>query len=409
MLISMQMCEQCPAGYFCIGGSAARAACSAGKFSLPKSNSSDACQSAVFIMVSITLGVAQASFTLEMQNQYRNALANLCETSDYQVGIQSLSKAEWSVYGSDSIEVVFKIAVFDTLNSNLVVSRLKQEALQKELRGANLSDGYLNYFKVDSTLQNVAPANWILPVACTGAALGVFIMLGTAWLLKHTAKSPNERELQMMVVEIRKKLRITVKDGYAVGSEGHALFLQRQLIFLSRAQVEAAANLALMQDFDVNQFDVLCLTIRHSGASKESKERYELLGHWLLEHCRFLLKPDFPKSDLNLDRSYHRFKKTLTKNPSKRFQYFERRLIKARIWLEDRSLFSKVKIIAKGFMDELSVLCQRRYEALYHEPRGQELLEFNWSLLASTRYFPPVVRGLLFVFPDLLNEACMFA
>ncbi len=215
-------------------------------------------------------------------------------------------------------------------------------------------------------------------------------MLITCWLINHNlkVKSPNERRLQVMVAEIRKKLRITKKDGYVVGSEGQSIFLQRQLIFLSRAQVEAAANLALMQDFDVNQFDVFCLTIRHCGASDGSKERYELLRNWLLECCHFLLSPDFPNKDLNLDKPHHRFKKASTQNPSKRFQYFERRLIKARIWLEDRALFSKLKIIAHDFMDELSVLCQVRYDALCHEPRGQELVLLRCPLMGSTRYFP---------------------
>jgi hypothetical protein len=386
MFATIQMCEQCSAGYFCIGGSAARAACPAGTYSLPESNSSLSCKSAVFIMVSIILGITQVSFTLEMQNQYRNALANLCGTSDYQVGIQSLSKAEWSVYGSDSIEVVFKIAVFDMSNADLVVSRLEKVALQNILKEANLPDASLNFFKVDSPLQNTDPANWILAIAGTGTALGILVIV-TVWLINHQVKSPAELELQTMVTEMRKKLRITLKDGYAVGSEGYSLLQRRQLIFLSRAQVEAAGNLALMQEFDVNQFDMFCLSIRHSGSCESSMERNELLRKWLLECSHLLLRPDFPDQDSNIESSFHGFKMILTQSPSKRFQYFERRLIKARIWLEDRELFSNLKIISQGFMDELSILCQLRYEALCHEPMGKELAMLHLPRLSSIRYF----------------------
>jgi hypothetical protein len=386
MMSTIQMCEQCSAGYFCIGGSAARAACPAGTFSLPKSNSSNACEPAVFILVSITLALAQALFTLEMQDLYRDALSNLCSISQYEVGIQSLSRNGRSIYGSDSIEVVFKIAIFDTSKSHLVLSKLEQVELDYELREAKLPNGTLNYFKVDAPLLTAAPATWILVVACTCAALGVLLILGMAWCINHKVKSPSELELQMMVAEIRKKLRITLKDGYAVGSEGQSIFLRRKSIFLSRAQLEAAANLALMQDFDVNQFDVLCLSIKHSGDSEESKKRYELLGTWLLEQCRSLLRPDFPDQGLSLDRSYHRFKKTSTLNPSKRFQYFEGRLIKARIWLEDKNLFSKLKIIAQELMDELSALCQVRYEALCQEPGGQALVLLTVPSLGPARY-----------------------
>jgi hypothetical protein len=386
LVSTVQVCERCTAGYFCIGGSAARAACPAGTFSLPEANSSSACQSAVFILVYMTLGLAQASFTMEKQAQYGNAIAHLCSLSDYRVSIQSLAQAEWSVYGSDSIDVVFKIATSDSSSAELAVSNLKQIMLDTYLKEADLPEGILNYIKIDSQSQNFAPADWILAVACTGAALGVCVLLTIAWYLNQKVESPNERELRMKMAEIRRSLRITVKDGYAVGSEGQSLFTQRQLIFLSRAQVEAAANLALMQDFDVNQFDVLCLCIKHSGASEEAKERYELLGQWLLECCEFLLKPDFHDQEFHVDRSFHGNKRNLIHNPSERFQYFERRLIKARIWLEDKNLFSKLKIIAKRFMDELSDLCNVRYEVLCGEPRGQELVLLHLPRLGSSRY-----------------------
>ena len=180
---TVQACERCIAGYFCIGGSTARAACPAGTFSLPEANSSSACQSAVFILVYITLGLAQASFTLEKQAQYRNVLAHLCSISDYRVSIQSLAQAELSVYGSDSIEVVFKIAASDSSSAEQAVSNLKQIMLETYLKEADLPQGRLNYFKIDSQSQNFAPADWILAVACTGAALGVFLILTIAWYL----------------------------------------------------------------------------------------------------------------------------------------------------------------------------------------------------------------------------------
>ena len=388
MISIAQTCEVCPAGYYCIGGSASRAACPAATFSRPASNSSSACQRAVFIVISTTLGLAQSSFTFEVQHRFEHALALLCGVADYQIMIQSLSESRWSMNGSEGpgIEVVSKVAVSDLSIAKAVLSRIDQEALSAAISQVQLSQGKLNYMTIDVSSESVASANWIIAISCTVGALMVLSTLAVSlWCLNRKSETATERQLRIKVTEIRRALKITWKDGYAVGSEGQTLFRRRVYIYLSRAQIEAAANLEMMQDFDVSQFDALCLCL--ADGSPDS-QRSDLLALWLLRCCKFLLKPDIPDQYCSVTHRKLSMKQLIHRasfSAPERFRYFEDKVIKARIWTDNKDLFSRLKLIAKNYMDKLSALCHLRYEELQQERKGEELVQFHLPGLEFSR------------------------
>ena len=384
---TVQSCEICTAGYFCIGGAAAGAACPAGTFSLPKSNSSKQCENAIFVLVSVTLGVTQALFTLEVQQQYVHALAVMCLISDYRVAIQSLASSRRSLNGYESIQVVSKIASSDIVGVQLVISRISQDALNAVLIQFHLPNGTLDSYTVESPIQNGTTASWIIAITCAFAAFSL-LLAWAVWCLSRKTETPREKELRMKVLEIRELLRITARDGYAVGQEAHSFLKMRYHTYLSSAQMEAAANLSLMQDFDINQFDAFCSCLGLSSLSGAAAGRYELFGQWILGCCEFLLLPDVPNRHFSvqiLDQNRPESTGLSFETASERFRYFETKVMKARIWLEDQNLFLKLKKISKEYMDNLSRLCRIRYEELSNEPSGQELIQFRHDHLDSSR------------------------
>ena len=63
-----------------------------------------------------------------------------------------------------------------------------------------------------------------------------------------------------------------------------------------------------------------------------------------------------------------------------RFVYFQRLVSRCRIWQDhNKQLWKKLKRIASGFMDEMAILCDARFELLCGEPGADELLLFKGS------------------------------
>ena len=51
---------------------------------------------------------------------------------------------------------------------------------------------------------------------------------------------------------------------------------------------------------------------------------------------------------------------------------------KLRVWSEeDGSLFERLKVVARGYMDQIAGSCHDRFQALADEPGGKELLAWN--------------------------------
>ena len=66
------------------------------------------------------------------------------------------------------------------------------------------------------------------------------------------------------------------------------------MVFCRRSHVEAAARLALGQDFEVHLFDAFCLELEGDRACS-SKNRVEAVRQWLLNISVALISPDPPE------------------------------------------------------------------------------------------------------------------
>jgi hypothetical protein len=110
----------------------------------------------------------------------------------------------------------------------------------------------------------------LLPTAITVVMLALAVV---AWAtLCRRRGSASDRRFRAAVAAVRARLRITAADGFIVSSDPAtawwrewAAVPRRRRVFLQLSGVEAAARLALWEDFDVNQLDSLWLCLQAVG------------------------------------------------------------------------------------------------------------------------------------------------
>jgi hypothetical protein len=110
----------------------------------------------------------------------------------------------------------------------------------------------------------------LLPTSTTLATLA---LAAAAWAtLCRRRESASDRRFQAAVAAVRAQLRVTAADGFIVSSDPAtawwrewAVVPRRRRVFLQLSGVEAAARLALWEDFDVNQLDSLWLCLQAVG------------------------------------------------------------------------------------------------------------------------------------------------
>jgi hypothetical protein len=186
--------------------------------------------------------------------------------------------------------------------------------------------------------------------------------------------------------EIRQQLKISKKDGYYVGSERPSLWTgSGDVFFLRRNHLEAAARLALLQDFDVALFDAFCLSLE-SETKTVGYDRYHALGEWLLRISEGLIRPELSS---NSKRGRHSSATIL------KFRFFVQKVGKAKIWADNPLLFIKLQNKARDYLDEIGNQCEARFKDLCAEPRGNELVTVQpekqfYETIASQKNTPVV-------------------
>ncbi len=70
-----QQCLLCPAGFYCVGDAALRAACKDGTYAPPGANASTACSNVVYVVLVVTLPLASVAFAAEQQAAFQDAVA----------------------------------------------------------------------------------------------------------------------------------------------------------------------------------------------------------------------------------------------------------------------------------------------------------------------------------------------
>ena len=82
------ICQPCPANYFCLGGTAARASCPDGGYSAIAANSSNACTQTAVVLV-VDLPLSPSNFTSNLQLGFLHALALIAGVPSNKVAILS--------------------------------------------------------------------------------------------------------------------------------------------------------------------------------------------------------------------------------------------------------------------------------------------------------------------------------
>jgi hypothetical protein len=257
-------------------------------------------------------------------------------------------------------------------------------------------------------------------------------------------------------------------DGFLMSGENLPLWSRiwtgyRPFGYLRSSHIEAAARLALWEDFDCKSFDALCVSLLGEeihfidasqrnlgdvddadsirGAFPNAAQSHGLLCKWLLSISEELLDPRLgqdqensqarPESVLRLDiqgqllgrqsrdsRSFlmrassaftwragdsqQRTSAELTRSSDlqKRFAYFVDKVRPLQIWRDDRgALFLELKGIVQRLMDGVARACNERYAELVEEPCGRQLAAF-----CSIGVEPTRVKELLSLASSLEKE-----
>ena len=352
-------CEKCLPGFYCIGGTCSSAACPDGMFTASGAT--------------LAVDIAQAKFTTEKQEKFILALSFACGLLPDQATIQSLAEQRRSDLGS--LLVVVKLAAKDAVSAYTIQGNLNQAEVSKQM----LKEGFPNVTLESISIalpgsQTPASMVWILTVSFSCVIL-VILMIALTFFsaFRKRTETKDERALRSKIAEIRKQLMLLPQDGFVLHSEGGGVWFKRQhIIYLRQSHLDAAARLALNQEYDMNQFDAFCLCLEGDDldSTEDGKEarRYLLLCQWFLGICRELLRPD-----LTLTRVVEPNPSVGQQSASNRFKFFLKNVAKARILHDDGALFLKLKGIAEEMMKDISHMCDERYKMLRAEQRGQEL------------------------------------
>ncbi len=257
-----------------------------------RANSSKSCVGVVFVQVAVSLSITQAEFSVEIQQRFLSASAIACGVSEAQAGIQSLSQSRRSIQGL--LDVVSKIAASNMAEADSIHADLNQEGLSTQLVKQGLPPAVL---KSSSILVPVAlnsnESAWVIGVSISAGVCLLMMSLAYMYIsLTKKIESMEEHCIRLQVIAIRKRLCILPKDGFVLGAERGPLWSKSDaVIHLRQSHLDAAAHLALMQDFDINQFDAFCLSLEGDDVSPPTRQnRYVLLQDWLLEICSGFLR-----------------------------------------------------------------------------------------------------------------------
>jgi hypothetical protein len=376
------LCELCPAGFFCIGGSLVSTPCPLASYSLPGANSSSSCTSAVFVIVSARIQTPQRNFEKLQQQKYIVALALASGTAAERVSILSVSSADnYRRLGSDETRVRSQIAAKDTSSAASISNRLDGSTLNFELSAQGLPAASLDSITVLASSPQLESANtppWVIALAVVcGVVVLLLLVLVYLRIFHSKVNVAEDSALTLKIIDVRQRLALLPSDGFFLNSERLPFWSKkRSAVFLRQSHLESAGRLALFRDFDIMSFDAFCLSL-YVEQGAESKARYQALCHWILELSETLINPIPIPQD---ERCCHMGCSTV----DARFRFFVHKVGKIRIWIDDNELFTCLKVKAQLFMDQIASECDLRYHKLCSEPRGQELVSLQHIMQQDT-------------------------
>jgi hypothetical protein len=371
-------CTLCPASSYCVGGSAGRAACPTGMYVPLGANASSLCEPAVFVSVSVLLPIPPENFTKSMQQKFVQAVATTAKVPEDRVTITSIEPRQARRAGLAASLVKTQIAAADSISASSYSNNLDASGLNTALASAGLPSGSLTEVSiVSSVYHSTGIPSWVIAVSIVAAFIIVLVtVLVIAWKCLKKQESIDDRTLREKVTEIRKELKLTNQDGYYLTSERPSYWNRsKEVIYVRRIHIEAAARLALGQDFDVPLFDAFCLSLEGEKTENEiimgrNDDKYLAVAEWLLEISADLIKPDDEEAGFTGTDA------DIAKCPpaAVRFRFFVHKVSRAKIWTEVDFLFPRLQRRANDFMNEIARQCDSRFACLCEEPKGRELL-----------------------------------
>ncbi len=376
---SMQNCYFCSSGSFCIGGTASGVMCPTGSFSESGSNSSSCCFPAVFVAVTFSFPVVAAEATIHTKTLFADAFAATVGTTADRVLIDSWVPARRS---RDSV-VTVRLVASNMSHAGTFVTKLKLEALNLQLQIRSLPEGILVSIQILPSGQGLSTETLIVGLVCGILAMTLLI----TWMIYCLTFWRNtETEEEMLVSSKVKELRTTLKlkkeEGFLIPPEDLSYFQSRKKItFLAKRDLQAAARLTLLKDFEIRHFDSLCICVENLQFSdngerfSEEPVQYTRLCEWLLDIATRLIAIDVTNSCTTSTTI-----PDMDEDCSKRFKYLVGKVCKAQIWSSNNNrLFLQLKQIAQQHMSRISSLCEARCAVLLDGPEGERLRNFQWS------------------------------
>ena len=376
-----QECLVCPAAYFCTGGSVPAVPCVDGSFAPPGSTSSQACVPTVFVSVSVLLPLAREAFASEQQGHFAEALGDSCGTLPSTILIWSIQSVRRSGQSS-SIQVDAKIAASDPSSANAIGSKIEAAALNAQLLRQGLPVAVVKSVAIilgpsGPGTDSLSPSTWIALWFCMSLSLFFLAVLTVRSCAKK--RTAAEEALEAQFSQLRKQLHITLADGFMLSSERVSIWRWKSLVQIPRIHLETAARLAVLQDFDVEIFDAFCLLLDVAGLSQgaQHSKQHIAICTWLLDLSEGLIKPEIEEDRPDQSGSQVIIKVQAPKD-NKRFQFLQRKVLKARVWLQnDQELFLILQDKAQRYMDHIATLCDLRSREMMSDLGGAELARFG--------------------------------
>ena len=258
------VCEPCPVGYYCVGGTKPSEGCNAGYFSASRANSSESCWAADFVMLSVSISFPDSRPETSITNTSLDKTFRLALAAAAQVPLDSVvvnAKKQRPSRRYDEISFKAGIAVIQGTGPE-VAERVKLN-LNQQLQLRDIPP---------ATLQSLTVTGGGAPVSGAYSSLGIIVglVIGscvavTACLIapylasKAMVESEEERLLRTTMQALREHFGITLQDGFALSTETGAMLTARrwrctrrtkklaEMVVVRQSYLESAARLALLE------------------------------------------------------------------------------------------------------------------------------------------------------------------
>ena len=292
-----QECSLCLASTYCLGGTAPSLDCPDGTFSPPGSMLASSCQPSTIVRALILMPMPPLELSMILST-FSDAVAAAAQVSVDTVTIFSVTSQESRRAALSSSSMALS-AIADTRIASAspdiaaaVSDHLNNEQLNSALARAGLPPGSIQ--SVSILGQTLEPSQWFVTLAIVLSVMLAVSAVG-CWYLRTLAnqQTGEEKELQAASSALRRRLHIECADGFILGNEWQPPWHRRgATVFLHKSCMDAAAQLSLFRDFNIQHFDTFCFFLAQSSLpSAFTGTPHDLLCDWLLELGEELLRP----------------------------------------------------------------------------------------------------------------------